>query len=177
MVIMANLLQDHQSQSPGKLFVCIQGIFSFALVFCVVSCTGYYEMRKSGSGGYGEYRTENNTIVVYFGGNSLTPAGRVKRFAMIRCAEVTLESQCKYFVIIEDYAYKTEHSSPGLSSSGNTTPMSFGISSSMMDAAFEIDMYQNPPDSSVKNYYNAQDVIDAKGRVDIKIERNYTVKQ
>lgn len=174
---MANLLQDHQSQSPGKLFVCMQCIITLALVFGAISCTGYYEMRKSGSGGYGEYRTEKNTIIVYFGGNSLTSARRVKRFALLRCAEVTLESHCKYFVIIEDHGYKTEHSSPGLISSGNTTPMSFGISSSMMDAAFEIDMYQNPPDSSVKNYYNAQDVIDAKGRVDIKIERNYTRKQ
>lgn len=149
-------------------------IIPLVSVFCIISCTSYHEMKKNGSGGYGEYKTENSTLIVYFGGNGLTPEYRIKRFAMIRCAEVTLESYCKYFVILTDYSYRTEHSSANFYPKGNMSTLYFPTSSSMQDVAFEIDLYQNTPDSSVKNYYDAQDVIDAKGRVEIKIERNYT---
>jgi len=74
--------------------------------------TGYQE--KGHSGGYSQTRLDKNVFKVNFKGNGYTSREKADDFAMMRAAELTLESGYQYFSIAES-SYdprKTSMSSP-----------------------------------------------------------------
>ncbi len=129
------------------------------ITVCFLSCTGYHEMRRSGSGGYGTLRLPNGNLEVSFGGNPFTPWYRAQRFALIRCAEVTMESRQNYFKIVNDFSHRTYQGSAGGVGGG-----------SEVDVIYEIEVSTDSSGSG--HYYNAKRVIKLKGRVPVTISRN-----
>lgn len=66
--------------------------------FCFFSCaTGY---QASGfKGGFEQTQLDDNVFKVSFRGNAYTSKEKVSDYALLRCAEVTLQNDFKYFVI------------------------------------------------------------------------------
>jgi hypothetical protein len=63
-----------------------------------VACATPYQ--KAGfSGGYKEARLEPNVYLVSFKGSPFTHKSRVRDFALLRCAELTLENGYRFFAI------------------------------------------------------------------------------
>jgi len=135
---------------------CHLALFIASLLFF---CTGYHEMKSTGSSGYGQSKSENGNLIITFSVLAFTPESRIKRFLMLRCAEVTLESYCTYFRIVNDLSYEN-----------GKTPYGGQIGDNTHESAFEIEITQNLPETDKDYYYKAQDVVDAGGSVEIKIK-------
>lgn len=74
-------------------------IITFA-VLALAGCTTPYQ-RTGFKGGYSETRLQENAFNVSFRGNGYTRRERVNDFALLRCAEVTMENGFKYFAIAD----------------------------------------------------------------------------
>jgi len=61
--------------------------------------TPYQEARPGNLGGYVTRRVSHDMFQIAFLGNADTDAARVKDFALLRAAEVTLQNGFRYFVI------------------------------------------------------------------------------
>ena len=73
-------------------------LFPIMAVLFLWGCATPYQ--ESGfSGGYKETRLKKNVFRVSFKGNSFTDKRRASDFALLRCAEVTLEKGFRFFVI------------------------------------------------------------------------------
>jgi hypothetical protein len=53
-------------------------------------------------GGFSEIQLTTDTYKVLFKGNALTDKAAVDEYALLRCAELTLEKECSYFTITKN---------------------------------------------------------------------------
>jgi len=83
-----------------KLSICL-------FVFLFFSCaTGY---QPSGfKGGFEETQLDDNVFKITFKGNTYTSKEKANDFNLLRCSEVTLQNNFKYFIIKETYDFSKE---------------------------------------------------------------------
>ena len=84
------------------LFVLLAGL---VLSGCA---TGY--QKQSFTGGYTDMKVQDNIYRVTFKGNAYASEERASDFALLRCAELTLENGYKYFVPLQEKSYVKEES-------------------------------------------------------------------
>ncbi len=75
-------------------------ILILAVFVCGCNATGYHP--RSFEGGYTDMKMQDDIYQVSFSGNGFTGSQRAGDFALLRCAEVTLDAGCSYFVILND---------------------------------------------------------------------------
>ena len=68
----------------------------------LVSCATHYKPRGMWGNGYSHYRVDTEHFVVTFRGNRYTNEEEVKRFALLRASELTLNHGFKYFVVVQE---------------------------------------------------------------------------
>lgn len=66
----------------------------------LAGCATSYK-RTGFTGGFSETRLQENAFIVSFRGNGYTSRDRSMDFALLRCAELTLENGFKFFVITD----------------------------------------------------------------------------
>ncbi len=67
----------------------------------VAGCsTGYH--RQGFSGEYTDMCIQDDVYQVFFNGNGYTSSQKAADFALLRCAEITLEKSCKYFSVLNE---------------------------------------------------------------------------
>uniref|UniRef100_I2PZY7 Lipoprotein n=1 Tax=Desulfovibrio sp. U5L TaxID=596152 RepID=I2PZY7_9BACT len=83
--------------------------FTLALSLLMCSCATPYQ--KNGfMGGFDDTALSPNIFKVSFRGNGYTSMERAKDYALLRCAEVSLEHGYKYFIVTTDESYtKSNH--------------------------------------------------------------------
>jgi len=79
-------------------------------------------------GGYTESQLGENVWQVTFESNGYTTQATTVRYAMLRCAELTLEQGYRYFAVINKEAYSQ---AAGMMSSGNFNATSTAMGNSM----------------------------------------------
>jgi hypothetical protein len=77
---------------------------TIAVVWLVCYCSTPYQP-KGMLGGYRSYQLEDNDYKVIFKGNQHTSAQTVHDYLLRRCAEITIEKECEYFIVYEDSSY------------------------------------------------------------------------
>jgi len=102
----------------------IFGLLSIVMTLCVAGCATPYQS-VGVTGGYIDRKIDDQTYHVQFSGNGYTPADKVHKYFMYRCAELTTQAGYKYFTIIP--AAMT-----GAVSAGNHLVSSTGFDPSMM---------------------------------------------
>ena len=94
-----------------KVLVTI--LMSLTLVACATS-TPYAPANDRNGYGFAEQRIEDNRFRITFRGNSLTDRETVENFLLFRAAELTLQNNFDYFVVIEgDTEARTSYSTSG----------------------------------------------------------------
>lgn len=83
-------------------------------IFLLSGCATPYQS-KGINGGFSETRISENIFQVNFAGNGSTGLERSSDFALLRCAELTLESGYRYFILLNN--------KNAVSTSTYTTPM------------------------------------------------------
>ncbi len=78
-----------------KKLICL-----LVLATMVSGCATTYH-RQTWTGGYSDTKIQDDIFRVEFAGNAYVSRGKVEDFALLRCAEVTLENGYKYFVILD----------------------------------------------------------------------------
>ncbi|MCP4666945.1 MAG: hypothetical protein GY849_11315 [Deltaproteobacteria bacterium] len=73
-------------------------LLPIAIALFLCGCATPYQ-KKGFSGGYKETRLKKNVFRVSFKGNSFTDKRRASDFALLRCAELTLEKGFRFFAI------------------------------------------------------------------------------
>ena len=109
------------------------------LALIVQGCASSYKQLGVG-GGYSQTQLDENMYNVSFRGNGYTSSERASDFMLLRCAELTLQNEYSYFVIIKSkngtkrgsytipktYNTSTSIQSYGNSIYGNSTTTTFG---------------------------------------------------
>lgn len=91
----------------------------FVALILIQGCATAY--KSSGlMGGYSETQLDENVFRVSFRGNGYTSYERAADFTLMRCAELTMQSRYKYFVIIDANSY-TSNSTYTTPITSNTT--------------------------------------------------------
>jgi len=75
------------------------GLILLTAIF-LTSCATRYQPMGFG-GGYSDVLLDSNTAQVQFSGNGYTSLATVKKYLLLRCAEVTLKNKFTYFQIVE----------------------------------------------------------------------------
>lgn len=70
------------------------------LIVALCGCSAYQPYNK-GSGGFESTWMGGNTYKVFYAGGELGWKGTAKDFALLRCAEITLERGYAYFILLE----------------------------------------------------------------------------
>jgi len=94
-------------------------IFGLSVLLLTGCATSYQS--QSFTGGYSETQIDENVFIVSFEGNGYTKRERASDLALLRSAELTLQSEFKYFVIIDSDSYS--------STSYHTTPTTYNTTS------------------------------------------------
>ncbi|MDD4874317.1 MAG: hypothetical protein PHE15_05015 [Dehalococcoidales bacterium] len=103
-------------------------IFLFMILILAGCATAY--QRKSLTGGYSETRLGENIFQISFKGNGYTSRERASDFSLLRSAEVALENEFRYFVIVDSERHtdigayttpSTSHTTGNAYSYGNYT--------------------------------------------------------
>jgi hypothetical protein len=77
----------------------IKLISSIIISALLVSCsTGYHS--RNFAGGYSEIRTNPDSFIITFTGNSYTSSERVFKYSLLRASELTLKNEYAYFIIV-----------------------------------------------------------------------------
>ena len=74
-----------------------------AFTILTAGCTTPYQ-KTGATGGYSETRLQENVFTVNFQGNGYTRRERSQDFAMLRCADITLDNGFKFFAIADSSA-------------------------------------------------------------------------
>jgi hypothetical protein len=87
--------------------------FRILVLLMLAGCTTQYGPQGVWGDGYLERRIAPNRWVVLFDASVFTPPDKVARYALYRCAEITLADHAHYFVIlstgyVETHPTKTE---------------------------------------------------------------------
>jgi len=100
-----------------------------ALTVLVAGCATPYQ-RAGLTGGFAETQLQENIFTVYFRGNGYTSRERCSDFALLRCAELTLDQGFEYFAVADSVQdAKTMLYSTGGSSHTYGTVNTFGNTS------------------------------------------------
>ena len=79
------------------------GLLCLGLMGCA---TGY--QKRGFTGGYKETKIQDDIFKVDFAANAYSSRGRTQDFCLLRCAELALENDYQYFIIIDaDSSTKT----------------------------------------------------------------------
>lgn len=87
-----------------KIIKCVLTIIAICFIY---ECSTPYQP-KGMFGGYKSYKLENRDYKITFKGNQHTKAKTVFEYLLRRCAEVTIDEDCEYFVVYEDSSYVDE---------------------------------------------------------------------
>lgn len=110
--------------SSSKAFTTI------LFVLLLTSCATTYGPEGSFSGGYSEIKLNDRTYQITFNGNAYTSQSKVKRFALRRAAELTIQNGGTHFIILtNNTAVETStHTQPTtVTTHGTSTYMGHGI--------------------------------------------------
>lgn len=90
--------------------LALAGFLALALARCA---TDYQP--QGFTGGYSDYLTAPDEAMITFHGNGYTAPERVGQMAALRCAEVTLEHNYRYFIMVgaSDLSRTTSFTTPG----------------------------------------------------------------
>jgi hypothetical protein len=96
-----------------------RSIFLFVVVFILVilySCATTYQPMTA-FGGYTDTQLDKNVFSVVVKSNQYTSKERTEDFALLRCAELTLQHGYEYFIIIDadNYVKTTKYTTANLS--------------------------------------------------------------
>jgi hypothetical protein len=97
-------------------------IILLLILVILIGCSTPYQ-KNSLLGGYSDTRLQENVFTVNFRGNAYTGRERSSDFALLRCAEVTIENGFKFFTI-EDSSQEQKmllYNTGGSSSTYGTT--------------------------------------------------------
>jgi len=73
----------------------------FVLAALLIGCMAPYQKKSTWSVGYAETQLDENIFRVSFEGNEFYDEDRTADFTLLRCAELTLENDYKYFAVID----------------------------------------------------------------------------
>jgi hypothetical protein len=68
----------------------------------LIGCATTYQKEGVFTNGYSDYRVTQDTFVVIFRANEHTPKEDVFKYALQRCAKLTLKNGYRYFAVIEE---------------------------------------------------------------------------
>lgn len=94
------------------------------------AATSYHQKQGTFGRGYSETQLSNNVFNVSFSGNEYTDSERAYDFALLRCAELTINHGYRYFVIV-DACNTTTYSTFTTPITANTS-YGYGYSSTIM---------------------------------------------
>lgn len=80
-----------------KKIICLLILTIMLISGCA---TGYHKVGFTG--GYSEMKIQDDIFKVEFRGNAKTSMARAEDFALLRCAEVTLENGYRHFIIVDE---------------------------------------------------------------------------
>lgn len=72
------------------------------LTLMLAGCSTSYHQKGFFGDGYSDYRVNQDKFAVTFRGNEFTDSEDVRRFALIRAAELTLQNGFRYFKILSE---------------------------------------------------------------------------
>lgn len=77
-------------------------IIIYVVLIFLVSCASPYQKNEGflSTGGFTDTQFDTDIFQIYFRGNGYTSKQRATDFALLRCADLTLQKGFKYFVII-----------------------------------------------------------------------------
>jgi len=84
--------------------IIMKKVFIILLPFILIGCATTYQ-EYGPRGGYEAVHINDNIFKVSFTGNAFIGTRRSQDYALLRCAEVTLENGYNYFMIIDDESY------------------------------------------------------------------------
>lgn len=102
------MMQGGRMSNLQKLRLCRLRIFFFLLLFAAIclsapGCASIkptpYQLFKNGEG-YREDKVGEDQYLVEFRGNNKTTLAVTKNYMLYRCAELTIEKECAYFVVL-----------------------------------------------------------------------------
>ena len=77
-------------------------IFTSLQLLLLAGCSTSYHQKGFFGDGYSDYRVNQDKFAVIFRGNEYTDSEDVRRFAMMRAAELTLQNGFRYFTVISE---------------------------------------------------------------------------
>ena len=127
------------------------------LILLLANCTTPYVAQskwlKRAPGGYSDVKKGDNTFFVTFSANGYTPLEKVKDYALLRSAEVTMENEFTYFRIDSGESKYSQHHTSSCYN-GICTPITVNL-----PIAFNtISCFKEKPKSK-ETVYDAQAVI------------------
>jgi len=147
---------------PEKSFrFSLRALLFSLLSMLITGCVATAYQPTGSSGGYSHTQLDENIYHVYFKGNEYTSSERASDFALLRCAEITLESGMNYFRIIDEERYTIDD----VQQYGKT----IGIAH-MPRSKYSIEIYMEKPNTGSK-VFNAtflRDSIKTKYGIDDK---------
>lgn len=143
--------------------------FYLIVIISLNSCATPYQAVGFRSG-YSESRIDSNTVKVNFSGNAFTSKTAVENNMLYRCAEVTLQYNYDYFVIVSGNTTPTfnSYTTPGTYNQytdfvTNSTYSSYQpgetINTNKFETSATIKMFKGVKPVDFSNSYNAHEVV------------------
>lgn len=77
-------------------------IVKFITLVALTSCATLYQKEGIFSNGYSDLRAGQDTFVITFRANEMTPPDKVRKYALKRAAAVTRKNGYRYFVVLDE---------------------------------------------------------------------------
>ena len=77
----------------AKLGLCV-------FLVMLTSCSTSYG-KKGVAGGYTDRQIDSNTFIVHYAANQYTAPDLLEAYTVYRCAEITLQQGCDYFMLLD----------------------------------------------------------------------------
>jgi hypothetical protein len=87
----------------------MKNILLVLIIFVIIGCTSTKYQPLGRTGGYENTQLDENIFEVTFWGNGYTSSQRVRDFAMLQSAELTVQNGYTYFVPINENTSSTQH--------------------------------------------------------------------
>lgn len=102
---MTGIARDGVLNKIVRKFLYIN-IFLFTIL--LAGCATPYQS-KSFVGGFSETQIAEDIFIINFEGNGFTSRTRASDFTLLRCAELTLQNNFKYFIVLDSSNYEKKH--------------------------------------------------------------------
>ena len=119
---------DQKTNSGTLIFENRVGWALLILIFLTYSCATDYQP-KSFTGGYSSTKLGESIFKIHFNGNGYSNSERIEDFALLRSAEIALENDFKYFIIIDknnSNSYSTYTTPKTNITTGNISSYNYG---------------------------------------------------